>query len=328
MRKIQIPTSGKKEEKVLKIIDLFKDNKDIRKPKLEVKKEIVIEKQLLSEEKLIDLFSNLSSQELYMVLGKLKLKKSGPKNALIERLVNSPYNIETILDTLKSENIITLSKKLALRATGKKSDLIKRVIHHYSDLEIKESKIATRHLLDYYNELSAQDKRIYPQDTIEKINIMTMALDFERVTRYIFKNIFKLETKTQRFGKDDPDGTVLDDEGNIYYYECKTTLNPPYTLPISHRLQIRNYIQKISETRDKENFKGYIIIAHSYPDGIDKKLKEIKSPLDVPISVIEAKDLAAFAKKWEAEFPTDTFPIKQIVKKGKINLKDFEQILR
>ncbi len=75
------------------------------------------------------------------------------------------------------------------------------------------------------------------------------------------------------------------------------------------------------------NLKGYIIISHSYPDKIEHKIQEIKPSIDIPISVIEAKDLATFAKKWEMDYPSDTFPIKQIIKQGKITLGDFEKVL-
>ena len=98
-------------------------------------------------------------------------------------------------------------------------------------------------------------------------------------------------------------------------------------MPIAHRLQIRNYIEAISKTKDKENFKGYVIISHSFSDNIMSKIEAINSPLDVPICVIEAKVLAAFAKKWETNYPTDTLPIKQIVKNGIVTLKDFDTAL-
>jgi hypothetical protein len=98
-------------------------------------------------------------------------------------------------------------------------------------------------------------------------------------------------------------------------------------MPIAHRLQIRNYVEKISKTKDKDNFKGYIIISHSFSDNIINKIEAINPPLDAPICVIEARDLTAFAKKWENNFPTDTLPLRQIVKNGIVTLKDFDEVL-
>ncbi len=326
---INLPPYGKKEERVLKIIDHFKSNKDLEKPEPEKKKEVVVEEKLLSEEKRIDLLSNLNVEQLYTIVEKLDLPKSGPKKVRIDKLVNSRYNIRTILNCLKIDDIKDISNKIEAKSYGPKSDQINNLISYYREIITKESTLPTKQLFNHYDELSCQDKRIYPkEDNLGEINTATIAIDFERVTKYIFKNIFKLETKTQRFGKEEPDGTIIDDEGNIFFYECKTVLNPPYTLPIAHRLQIRNYIQKISGTKYEENFKGYIIISHSFSDNIRKKLQEIESPIDVPISVIEANDLAAFASKWKIDYPTDTFPIKQIVKNWKIATRDFEKVLR
>ncbi|KAF5426599.1 hypothetical protein C5S42_07120 [Candidatus Methanomarinus sp.] len=324
---INISQSGKKEEKILKIIDHFKNNKDIVPPRIKPI-DPDIEDKILSEEKRIDLFSNLTTQQLSNVLGKLNLLKSGQKNILIYRLANCQYNEITVSNVIKLDDIKSISRKKGLQVSGTKSNLINDLISYYSDLIVKESKLPTKELFNYYIELSCQDDRIYPRnDSSEVISTASIALDFERVTKYLFKNVFKLEIKTQRFGKEDPDGIIKDDEGNIFFYECKTVLNPPYKMPIAHRLQIRNYVEKISKTKDKDDFKGYIIISHSFSDNIINKIEAINPPLDAPICVIEAKDLAAFAKKWENNFPTDTLPLRQIVKNGIVTLKDFDEVL-
>ena len=243
-------------------------------------------------------------------------------------MANCQYNETTIFNVIKLDDIKSTSRKLKLQVSGTKTNIIDNLISYYSDLIIKESKLPTKELFNHYIELSCQDARIYPQDkNSEVISTASIALDFERVTKYLFANFLNLDIKTQRFGKEDPDGIIKDDDGNIFFYECKTVLNPPYKMPIAHRLQIRNYIEKISKTKDKENFKGYIIISHSFSDNIMNKIEAINSPLDAPICVIEAKDLAAFANKWETNYHTDTFPIKQIVKNGIVTLKDFDQAL-
>ena len=322
LKNIKLPQYGKKEEKIMKIIDHFKTDKDIVEPEIKVMPIVTIEKKILSDERATDLLSKLSMGQFERILGRLKLLKYGRKSVLVDRLVNSKYNIETVLDCLRLDDVGGISKKIGLKYSGNKQDLIKSIVSYYNTMKIKESKLSTKDLLEYYIELSCQDNRIYPKDMKGKINSIVMALDFERVTKYIFENIFHLETRRQRFGKEEPDGYIRDD-GNIFFYECKTVLNPPYKLPISHRLQIRNYIQKISETKDVEKFKGYIIISHSFSENIEKKIDEINSPIDIPIGVIEARDLLAFAKKWMNDYPAETFPIKRIVKKGKVNLNDF-----
>ncbi|MFW9877008.1 MAG: SAP domain-containing protein [Candidatus Thorarchaeota archaeon] len=329
MKTLNLSTSGKKEEKILKIKDYFENDRDLIVPESKKEeKEPEFECKILSEEKRIDFLSTFSIRQLNNTLRKLKLSKSGSKNTLIERLANCHFNENTILDSFTVGDLSELNKRLGLRSSGVKSELIDNIINHFQEITIKESNLSTKQLMDFYSELSCQDRRIYSQDnTCSEINTSIIAMDFERVTKYLFKNILKLETKTQKFGHEEPDGIIKDDEGNIFLYECKTTLNPPYDLPISHRRQIKNYIENIANSKDKNSFKGYIIISHSFLDKIEDKINEIKPLLDVPISVIEAKDLVAFAKKWEMDYPTDTFPIKNIIKKGRIKLSDFEKVL-
>jgi hypothetical protein len=327
LKQIGLPQSGKKEDKILKVIDYFKYDKDLVPTTTEAPPAPPPEERLLSDEKMMDLLSILTMEQLGTVLGMLKSSRSGSKDALVGRLVASRYNIESMLNALNLNQISDFCRKIGLRCSGRKSDLIGQVIHHYRELAIKESKLPTKDLVDYYEALSCQDDRVYSQAGIsEGICATTIGLDFERATRHLFKNIFNLETRTQRFGREDPDGIARDDEGNMFCYECKTVLNPPYELPIGHRLQIRNYIDAISKTRDRDNLKGYLIVSHSFSQNIEKKIISIKPALDIPISVIEANVLAAFARRWEADFPTQTFPLKQIVRNGQIVMKDFDQV--
>jgi hypothetical protein len=105
-------------------------------------------------------------------------------------------------------------------------------------------------------------------------------------------------------------------------------LNPPYTLPIQHRLQLRNYITTIASSRRADQFGGYMIIAHSFADNIDQKLADIKVPMDIPVAVIEARDLLAFAIKWQDEHSIDTYPIGRALKPGRVTAKDLQRAAR
>ena len=327
MKKLGISTSGKKEEKIARIIGYFKENRDIEeKTEMPEEPEEILEEKVISDEKRVELLSNLSTDQLHKILKKSNLPVSGPKNRMIERITFSRYNVNTILSILTTSDLKTICKKLELKSGGNKEELIDRIISHYKMLVPKESKISVKELFDIYPDLSAQDIRAYPEEVRNSITTSMVALDFERVTKYIFENIFHLETRRQRFGREEPDGKIKDEEENLYLYECKTVLNPPYSLPSSHRLQIRNYIQKVSKSRDKDRLKGYFIISNSFSDDIEKKIRKIEPDLDIPIGVIDAKDLYSFARKWLSEYPTETFPINKIVKNGRIALKDFDKI--
>ena len=102
-------------------------------------------------------------------------------------------------------------------------------------------------------------------------------------------------------------------------------LSPPYTLPIQHRLQVRNYITAVAKSRRADHFGGYIIISHSFKDGIEQTLAAIESPEDVPIVVIEARDLLAFGRKWQDEHPIDTYPIGAALQAGRVTARDLQR---
>ncbi|MDZ4177868.1 MAG: hypothetical protein U1E29_01335, partial [Coriobacteriia bacterium] len=267
LAKIGLRKGGNKEERILRVLDYFRSDTDIATEQVEEEPETVIEERVLSDESLADLLDVLGVGQLAALLEKLEMPKSGAKNMRIERLVQSPYNSETILQALALEDLKEMAAKLELKRTGRKGDLVAAIIDDFRSRAVEETSLTPRALLDFYVEISEQDRRAYP-DSIEaaSLSVTRIGLDFERATRYIFKNMLNLDTKVQRSGRADPDGVITDDEGYFYCYECKTVLAPPYTLPIQHRLQIRNYITAIAASRRADRFGGYLIIAHSFDD--------------------------------------------------------------
>lgn len=328
--KLGLPKSGKKEDRILRAIDYFKSDTDIVEPTVEAPPvEMPPEASLLSEETLTDVLWQLGGGQLAGVLGSLGLRRSGAKAEIVERLVRSPYNSRTILTALSLEDLRTLVAKIGLKRSGNKPDLVESVIAYYQTQEVEESSVTTKDLLDIYEEISHQDRRAYPAATMpNELSITRMGLDFERATRYIFKNMLNLDTRVQRAGHEEPDGILADDEGCCFCYECKTVLCPPYALPIRHRLQIRNYVSAMAASRRADRFGGYLIISHSFIDTIDQKLAEIRPALEIPIGVVAAQDLLSFARKWQLDRPIDTYPIGRAMKNGRITAKDLDRAAR
>jgi hypothetical protein len=88
---------------------------------------------------------------------------------------------------------------------------------------------------------------------------------------------------------------------------------------------VRNYIAAVAKSRRADHFGGYIIISHSFKDGIEETLAAIEPPLDVPIAVIEARDLLAFGSKWQEEHPIDTYPIGAALQAGRVTASDLRR---
>ncbi len=325
--KLGLPKSGNKEERIFRVIDHFRSDADIKDAAAETAVvEMTPEPELLSDETLVDLLAELGVVQLANALQTLGLPKSGSKDAKIERLIESPFNSESILTSLSLVDLRELAKKTGLGSAGNKPQLVESILSHFADDTAEPSDLTPKVLLDFYDELSRQDKRAYPAGAApEKPSASRMGLDFERATRYIFKNLLRLDTKVQKAGREEPDGVLVDDDGTFYCYECKTVLSPPYALPIQHRLQVRNYITAVAKSRRAGQFGGYIIISHSFKEGIEQKLAAIESPLDVPVAVIEARDLLAFGRKWQDEHPIDTYPIGAALQSGRVTARDLQR---
>lgn len=327
LSKLGLPRSGSREERTLRIIDHFRSDADIAVAEPETPAaEPDPEPETLSDEALMDLLDGLGSTQLADALQSLELQKSGTKPERIQRLVQSPYNSVSILNTLGLGDLRDVAQKLGLRKTGNKPQLIESIIDCFAEEGAEPSDLTPKDLLGFYDELSRQDSRAYPPGAAsEGLSASRMGLDFELATRYIFKNLLRLDTKVQRAGQAEPDGILVDDDGVFYCYECKTVLSPPYALPIQHRLQVRNYLTAVAKSRRVDQFGGYIIIAHSFVEGIERTLVGIESPLDAPIAVIEARDLLAFGQKWQQDHPIDTYPIGAALKSGRVTARDLQQ---
>lgn len=327
LARLGLPKSGNKEERIARIIDHFTADVDIAEATVETSvEETVPEAEILGDETLVDLLDELGVVQLADALQTLGLQKSGSKGAKMERLICSPSNSASILTTLSLADLRELAKEAGLGKSGNKPQLIESILGHFADHTVEPSDLTPKSLLDFYDELSRQDKRAYPADVApQKMSASRMGLDFEQATRYIFKNLLRLDTKVQKAGREEPDGVLVDDDGSFYCYECKTVLSPPYAFPIQHRLQVRNYITAVAKSRRADHFGGYIIIANSFKDGIEQALAAIESPLDVPIAVIEARDLLAFARKWQEEHPIDTYPIGAALQNGRVTARDLQR---
>ena len=327
LAKLGLPKSGTKEERILRIIDHFRSDADIVQETVEKPaEEVVPESESLGDDTVVDLLDELGTGQLADALQTLGLQKSGTKGVRIQRLMQSPFNSATILQTLGLGDLRDMAARLGLRKAGNKPQLIESILSHFAEQTVEPSDLTAKDLLDFYDELSRQDSRAYPAGSVpDTLSASRMGLDFERATRYIFKNLLRLDTKVQKAGQEEPDGVLVDDDGCFYCYECKTVLSPPYSLPIQHRLQVRNYITAVAKSRRAEQFGGYLIISHSFSDGIERTLEAIDSPLDVPIAVIEARDLLAFGRKWQQDHPIDTYPIGAALQAGRVTARDLQR---
>jgi len=320
---LDLTKAGSKNEKTLRIIEHFRYDRDILQPETEQEVPLELpEEILLPEDALKDLLGLLGVHQLADVLAAFGLKKSGSKSEKIERLAQSRYNATSILGAVLLGDLRELAGAVGARRTGNKPDLIDGIVSYYRHRRLKDSPLATPDLLTHYESLSEQDQRVYGAGL--RPSTSRIALDFERATRYIFKNVFKLHTKIQKAGMEEPDGFVTGDDGSTFCYECKTVLCPPYRLPIAHRLQIRNYMDQILNSRNADGFQGYVIIAHSFTDDIERRLAAIHKDSDCPVCVVTAGDLLAFARKWEQDHPVDTYHFVRALKHGRLCLRDLE----
>ncbi len=317
--KSKCPRKYKKDELVPTIISHVKRGKDIEKTEPPIPTPSP-ESRLVTDEAFKEVLSKLTTSQLTSVLTKKNLKVSGTKNQKIERIVNSVYSLTTILNTLRMEELIALCKSYDFHVKGRKVEMINAIVRHFQNYQIRGSRATPRELFSIYEDLSKQNKNAYRDIGIndKNVSLPTITSDFERATKYIFESIFRLTVKTQTPGREEPDGIIKED--NIILYECKTVLSPPYELPIAHRDQFRRYIKdqydKL-ESHAKTALKCFVLVAHSFDDGIEDKLAQMRVDPYIPFCLISAGDLKFAAEKWLREGKGRTLPISILIFQGR-----------
>jgi len=329
-RNAKCPQKPKKDELIPTIVSHIKRGEDIKPPEPVPSPEFKPEPRVVTDEALKEALSRLRDSQLAEILAKKKLRISGTKKDKIERLANSRYSFETILNSLNVGELINLCRSYDLTAGGRKSEIVGRITEHFQDYQIKRSTATPKELFSIYDDLSKQNKNAYRDIGIDDSNISmpTVTADFERATRYIFESIFRLTVKPQTPGREEPDGIIKEDK--IILYDCKTVLSPPYELPISHRDQFSRYIKNQYDKLEKKKktaLKSFIIIAHSFADRIENKIKQMKVEPYIPFCLVTARDLKLIAEKWLEEQKGKTLPTSALIFQGRYTLSEFKKKL-
>ena len=317
-RNTKCPQKARKDELIPTIVSHIKRGQDIKPP----------ESRLVTDEALKEALSRFVNSQLTKILAKRRLKIEGTKNQKVERLANSTYSLKTILNNLNVDELINLCRSYQLVPEGKKSEIVGRIVERFQDYQIKRSTATPKELFSIYEDLSEQNRNAYRDIGIDdaSISMPTVTADFERATRYIFESIFRLTVKPQTPGREEPDGIIKEDK--IILYDCKTVLSPPYELPIAHRDQFSRYIKdqydKL-EPHAKTALKCFIIIAHSFTDKIENKIKQMKIEPYIPFCLITARDLKLIAEKWLDEQKGKTLPTSALIFQGRYTLSEFKK---
>jgi len=327
-RNTKCPYKARKDELIPTIVSHIKRGQDIKPPESLTPPKPKPELRVVTDEAFKEALSKFVNSQLAEILAKKKLRISGTKNQKVERLANSRYSLKTILNNLNVNELISLCRLYHLVPRGRKSEIVGRIIEHFQDYQIKRSTATSKELFSIYDDLSKQNKNAYRDIGIDdaSISMPTVTADFERATRYIFESIFRLTVKPQTPGREEPDGIIKEDK--IILYDCKTVLSPPYELPIAHRDQFSRYIKdqydKL-EPHAKTALKCFIIIAHSFADKIEDKIKQMKIEPYVPFCLVTARDLKLIAEKWLEEQKGTTLPTSALVFQGRYTLSEFKK---
>lgn len=90
---------------------------------------VEVEPRTIEAEDLYDLLLLLSSNQLYELLAKLGLKRSGAKAERIQQLLESPYSEYTLLRQLRRPELTELCRRRGLPLSGPKDELIDRLVN-------------------------------------------------------------------------------------------------------------------------------------------------------------------------------------------------------
>jgi len=71
--------------------------------------------------------------------------------------------------------------------------------------------------------------------------------------------------------------------------------------------------------------KCFIIIAHSFADKIEDKIKQMKVEPYIPFCLVTARDLKLIAEKWLKEQKGKTLPTSALIFQGRYTLSEFKK---
>jgi hypothetical protein len=129
-RRCDLPVSQAKADLIGSLIEHFDSGRDLLPPEeAEAEREPPApEPRELPPEQLTVLLERLKLDQLYDILARRGLRRSGSKSERVERLVDSPWSEATLLGELRHRELVELCRRLGVQVSGVKSELIERLI--------------------------------------------------------------------------------------------------------------------------------------------------------------------------------------------------------
>ena len=132
-RTVGLSVSLAKAELISQLISGFDhpltDNEEEAAPAWHSPAEDADEDRRLEDRHLRELLAKLSGNQLYEILARLGLPRSGAKSARIDRLVESGRSEYAILAQLRRSDLVKLCRKLGLAVSGLKDELVDRLLN-------------------------------------------------------------------------------------------------------------------------------------------------------------------------------------------------------
>jgi hypothetical protein len=124
-----LQVSGHKADLIASVLDYFDQERDIAPPApAAAPAPPPAEPRALLAEQMFRLFAELKLDQLFDILTRRGLRRSGSKPERVARLVDSPWSERTLLDDLRRAELVELCRRLEVAVSGVKSEIIDRLL--------------------------------------------------------------------------------------------------------------------------------------------------------------------------------------------------------
>lgn len=276
-----------------------------------LKKLLAIE---LMEDKFALMLSNLTIEQLKVIVKSKNLMTSGAKDTLIERTITAGIKPSEALNLLSIGELQDLALKCkGLKKSGTKPNKIIEIISFFDNLITRDTSSVSENphetFYQYFEQLASRDEK-----NLLNLNIINKAKDidnaFEYATRFMFEQKFG-HSLLHQSDSDHSDGCIeFPNNGELFMWDNKSLMQgSSYTFPDPHLTQFKRYIK---DARDRSNKKVrcFLVITSDVHEDAELNAYKLKmdSGADTDIAIIAASDLMEIAENWKKNAKDPSVP--------------------
>lgn len=273
------------------------------------------------------LTTQLTKEQLALVLKANGLPTSGSKDQLVARILAADFYPSEALDNLTTNSLADICRNLpGVQVSGSKDQRTRNIIGFYDNLRLftfDESVDERIRFYHFFEQLAARDREnLLANGIIGRDREIEGA--FEEATRYLFQEKLGL-TLLELEGTEHADGGFPHPVSDSVFLWDNKSKESVYDFPETHFKQFKRYIRDSSA-----RVTAFLIIVPDYTEEAEAKTSRLKSEsgTDTDACLIRAEDLKWLAENWEGYAKGRNFNPEILNITGSLTRSDFQTRLK